>query len=110
VSYDYLCFARREGQVSQEDLARDMLPLGSIRAVMQAIDRVFPAVRWQAPIHGSTAWFGMGDGCAPEFMVAAEDDGNVFCFKAARIERAEIALLAKAMNLTVLDPQKGDVF
>lgn len=107
MSYDYFFFRKRasDEKLTLENLERNVESIGSVDSVKAAITELFPATQWS---EFKDAWFGV---CGPpDFLVSADPDGGLISFKASRIERGEVEMLAAKMDLIVFDPQKAELF
>jgi len=129
MSYDYLLVkapAELAGTVvNDENLQAVMMaffdalsgePIGSLDAVKASLQKLIPSLRWRqqkfeiAP-HilvaelGDWSWSTQSQADAPEFSLGADAGGQVRIISAARVDRGELARIAGAMGLLVLDEQ-----
>ena len=95
-------------------------PIGSLENVKAALQGLVPSVHWRrqkfeiAP-HllvaelGDWSWSTTSQPDSPDFSLGADAGGQVRIISAARIERAEVERIARALGLMVLDEQTLEI-
>lgn len=107
VSYDYLLFRPQSGfaaQAAVDDGRFDAL--GSLDELAARISAILPSVQWKPSTIQPTVRTG---GPAPSFLLNAEADGQVHSFTMSRATEEDVRALARALGLSTLDMQDGEV-
>ena len=107
MSYDYLLFRPQGGMAKQaalDDARFDAL--GSLDELAARISAVLPSVQWKPSTVLPNVRTG---GPAPSFLLNAEADGQVHSFTMSRASEEDVRALARALGLSTMDMQDGEL-